>query len=880
MTWWRRLWNRTTLEAQLDTELRFHIEQHAADLVARGLDPVEALRRARLEIGGPEQVKESCRDARGTRWADDLAQDLRYALRSLRQRLGFTVVTVSTLALGIGATTVMFTVINGVLLKPFAYPEPEGLVSLVEQTDFSTQYGNQWAFAYPNYLDCTQETRAVALAAWRVNGGTIGAPGDPEYVNGLEISAELFDILGISIARGRAFRADEDRPGAPLVAIVSDSFSQRHYGRNDSIVGSTLIFESQPYTVIGVLAPGVQLPRPSAVITLLGQDSAPRLRNREAHPGLQVWGRLRPAATLPQAQSELTLVGRRLAAEFPKSNAGRTFIAERLRPDVGDVGSTLWLLLAAVSVVLLIACANIASLLLARAVSRERELAMRAALGAGRGRLVRQCLTESAVLGLMGGAGGMAIASFGIQPFIAIWPGALPRAAEIHFDWRVLVFAFGASIASSLLFGLAPALRVPSQYLDRVLRATGRTVTGSSRRLHAAFVVSELALAIVLLVCAGVLGRTLLRLSSLDPGVNIQNVLVARAALSPAVKTNPEQVRAAWDDVLANIRRVPSVEAVAMVDTVPMREGNNQLGYSTTSSIPPPAQQLIALATSVSPDYLAVTGMRLRSGRFFDDRDRAGNQPAIVIDDTLAQTAFGATDAVGRKLWVPDLAPGPFEIVGVVGHVRHWGLGSDDQAAVRAQLYYPFAQLPDRFVRRWSELMSIAVRTAVPPLTLVESLRRALRGGSRDQVLYEVRTLEDLAASTIARQRFLLLLFGIFAGLALLLASIGIYGVLAYLTSQRVPEIGVRMALGASARDVIRLVLGQSAGMVAGGVALGTLGALAAARVLRALVDGVSVDPGTFALMIVVLVAAAFTASVVPARRASRVDATAALRQE
>jgi putative ABC transport system permease protein len=880
MTWWRRLWNRHALDTQLDKELRFHIEQHAADLIAQGIDPAEAQRLARLEIGGPEQVKESCRDTRGTRWVDDLTQDVRYGLRSLRQRLGFTAVTVSTLALGIGATTVMFTVINSVLLRPYAYPDPDRLVSVIEQTDFSTQYGNQWAFAYPNYLDCSHETRALTLAAWRINGGTIGAPGDPEYINGLEVSAELFDVLGIPILRGRTFRANEDGPGAPLVAIVSESFSRRHYGTTDSIVGSTLVFESQPYTVIGVLAPGARMPQPSDVITLLGQDTAPRLRNREAHPGLQVWGRLRPGATLPQAQSELALVGSRLAAEFPKSNSGRTFIAEALWPDVGDVGSTLWLLLGAVTLVLLIACANIASLLLARAVSRERELAMRAALGAGRGRLVRQCLTESSLLGLMGGAGGMAIAWFGIRPFIAFWPGSLPRAAEIEFDWRVLAFAFVASVAASVICGLAPALRVPSQYLDRVLRATGRTVAGGSRRLHAAFVVSEVALAIVLLVCAGVLGRTLLKLSSLDPGVNVDDVLVARAALSPAVKTNPAQARAAWDEVLEGIRRVPGVEAVAMVDTVPMRSGNNQLGYSTTASIPKPAEQPIALATSVSPGYLAVMGMRLRAGRFFDTRDRAGSQPAIVVDDTLAQTAFGTTDIVGRQLWVSDLAPGPFEIVGVVGHVRHWGLGSDDQATVRAQLYYPFAQLPDRFVRRWSELMSIAVRTSVPSQTLVEPLRRALRGGSRDQVLYEVRTLEELAAGTIARQRFLLLLFGIFAGLALLLASLGIYGVLAYLTSQRVPEIGVRMALGASTSDVVRLVLGQSAAMVGGGVIAGAVGAVAAARVLRALVDGVSVDPVTFVIMIGVLVAAAMTASAVPARRASRVDATTALRQQ
>ena len=881
MTWWRRVWKRAQLEDQLDKELQFHLEEHAADLIAQGVDPAAARQRARADLGGPEQVKEYCRDARGARWLDDLAQDVRYAVRALRQKPGFTAVTIGTLALGIGATTVMFTVINGVLLKPLSYPEPDRLVSVAEQTDWSTRLGNRWAFAYPNYQDCSRESRSLALAAWRYQGGTVSAPGDPEYVDGIQVSSELFNVMGIPVTQGRAFLADEERRGAPRVAIVSQSFWQRHYGGGSSAIGTSLVFENTPYTLVGIAAPTVDLPGPPDVFTLLGQDTEPRLQNREIHPGLQVWARLRTNATLAQAQAELTVIGRRLADQYPTSNAGRTFVAEPLRPDVGDVGSTLWLLLAAVSLVLLIACANIASLLLARAVSRDRELTMRAALGAGRGRLMRQCLTESVVLGLLGGVGGVALAAFGIRPFVAFWPGALPRAGEIQFDWRVLTLALGVALVSSLVFGLAPALRVPARNLDHVLRTSGRAVRGSPRRLHGAFVVSEMALAIVLLVCAGVLGRTILRLSSLDPGVNVRNVLVARIALSATIRGNPSQARAAWDEVLESTRRVAGVQAVAMVDTVPMRLGNNQLAYSTTAAIPAPTEQPVALATSVTPDYLTVMGIPLRAGRFFDDRDRAGSQPTIVIDDSMAQAAFGATDVAGRQLWVPDMEPGPFEIVGVVGHVRHWGLASDDNARVRAQLYYPFAQLPDRFVRRWSELMSIAVRTTVPTSTVLEPLRRALRGGTGDQVLYQVRTMEQLAANTIARQRFLLLLFGLSAGLALLLACLGIYGVLAYLTSQRVPEIGVRMALGASARDVMRLVLGQSAGMIAGGVAAGTLGAIAAARVLRGFVDGVSgVDPSTFATMVAVLVGAALLASAVPARRASRVDATIALRQE
>ncbi len=478
------------------------------------------------------------------------------------------------------------------------------------------------------------------------------------------------------------------------------------------------------------------------------------------------------------------------------------------------------------SLVLLIACVNVASLLLARAVSRERELSMRAALGASRGRLVRQCLTESAVLALAGGVLGVLLANIGMRPFVALWPGSLPRAEEVHLDWRVMVFAIGVSLLSGILFGLAPAWRSPRRGLEQALRAGARTVAGTARRLYSAFVISEIAIAVVLLVAAGMLGRMLLRVSSLDPGLNVQNVLVTRMALSPGVLADTGKIRPAWEEVLRRASGVPGVQSVAMVDTVPMREGNNQIGYWTSADVPPENRRPVALATCVSPDYLKVMGIPLREGRFFLDEDRAGGELAIVIDDVMAQSAFGAEDPIGKRVWMPGMEYGPFTVVGVVGHVRHWGLAADDQAQVRAQFYYPFAQLPDQFLRRWSELMSVAVRTNVAPLSVVPSLRREVRGATGDQVMYEVRTMEQLARGTLARQRFLLVLFGVFAGLALLLACIGIYGVLAYLTGQRVPEIGVRMALGARPSDVMWLVLRQSLGMILAGVTVGILGAL------------------------------------------------------
>jgi predicted permease len=868
------------MEAQLEKELSFHLEQHMAQLVTRGRAPDEARREARLALGGPEQVKEKCRDARGTRWLEDLLQDARYALRTFRQKPGFTLVALLLLALGIGSTTVMFTVINSVLLRPLAYPEPDRLVTL---RVFTEQIGELWGFSNLDFGDAKRESQTLALAAWTYGGGTISEPGEPEYVNGRQISAELFSTLGISPIHGRAFRPDEDRPGAPLVAIISDGLWQRDFGGDPSTIGRSLVYEGKPYTVVGIAPAGFQLDGDADVFTPLEQrqNTDPRMQNRSAR-FLRVMARLRPAFRLAEGRAELALIARHLADEYPKSNAGLGMIAYPLQKElVGDVGSTLWLLLCAVGLVLLIACVNIASLLLARAVSRERELAMRVALGAGRSRLARQCLTESAMLGLGGGVLGVVLAFASVHPFVAFWPGSLPRAEEVHLDWRVLVFAVGASLFSGFLFGLAPALRVPVRGIEQTLRAGARSIAGRSRRLHSAFVISEIAIAVVLLVSAGMLGHTMLALSSLDPGFNVHDVMAAHFALSPATLGNPEQVRAAWQDALDRARRVPGVESVALADIIPMREGENSLPYWTTAAPPPVSQEPVALASSVTPDYLKVMGIPLRQGRFFNEHDRIGTEPVVVIDDNFAQHAFGTKDAVGKRIWIPATGPAPVLVVGVVGHVRHWGLAADDQSRVRDQMYYPLAQVPARLLHFFSSIMSIAARTTIPPLNVVEPLRRELRGAAGDQTLYEVRTMEQLVSASLARQRFLFLLFGVFAGLALLLACIGIYGVLAYLTGQRVPEIGVRMTLGATARDVMRLVLGQSLVMIFVGVGVGILAALAAGRILNRLVEGMRpADASTFAITIPVLIIAALFASFVPARRASRIDPVSALRQQ
>ncbi len=632
----------------------------------------------------------------------------------------------------------------------------------------------------------------------------------------------------------------------------------------------------------GWLPPGFRLGDDEIdLITPIGQDTGRYMTNRAAHPGIRVWARLRPGANPGNARAEISVVAAQLAKHYPESNEGRTFIADPLRPDSGDARSTIWLLFGAAALVLLIGCVNVASLLVARGVFREREFAVRAALGAGRSRLLRQCLTESALIGLCGGVPGVLLASFGLSPFIALWPGTLPRAYDVQLDWRVVAFAITASMASSLLFGLAPALRAPLTQVEKSLRAGARSLIGGSRKLHGVLVVCEIALAMILLVSAGILGRTLFRLSLVDPGVNTHNLLVTRMSISPRVLSDPAKIRGRWQDVLDRTRNIPGVKSVALVDTVPLREGVNELGYWPSSALPPRDQLPLTLATSVTPDYLDVMGIRLLAGRFFSVQDRLGSQLVVVIDEILAQRAFGKEPALGKQLWIPNMAPEPVLVVGVVAHVRHWGVAADDQSQVRAQVYYPLSQVPDTLMRRWSELMSVAVRTAGDPLSIVEPLRQTIRGAANDQVLSEIRTMDQLAASTLARHNFLTLLFAVFSGLALLLASLGIYGVIAYLTRLRTPEFGVRIALGATAADIINLVLQQSLTMLGAGIATGLVGAYIAGRLIERSLAGVeSTQPLTFAVMTGVLAAAAFAACLIPARRASRIDPSGALRTD
>jgi predicted permease len=806
-------------------------------------------------------------------------QDVRYASRGLRRRPGFALLAILTLALGSGATVLMFSVVSGVLLKPLRYPEPDNLVALHVKAE---KYGDRWGFSYPDFIDCQRDCRSFSgVAAWSYSGGTVSAPGEPEYVDGRIISSDLFSVLGVSLVKGRSFLPAEDLVGAAPVAIISTRLWQRRYAANPNAVGMPLSYDGKPYTVVGIAPPSFQLDGEADVFTPLGQRTEPRMRWRQAR-FIHLVARLRRGVTLAQAQSEIRLFSEHLARQYPDSNAGITDVAHPLQSElVHDVRPTLWLLLGTVSIVLFIACANVASLLLTRIVSRQHEFALRLALGAPGRRLLRQCLTESGILGICGGALGLLLAAVGMHPFVRFWPDRLPRADEIHIDWRVLVFAIASSILTGLLFGLIPALRANDQSIEQTLRSQSRTVAGSARRPLRGFVIFQIALALVLLTAAGLLGRTLLRLASLSPGIDVRNVLTARVAFSPAAMTDPAKARATWQELADSLRRVPGVQSVALTDIVPMREGENVLGYWSTPTPPPPNQEAEALASGVTPDYLKVMRLPLLHGRFIEENDRLGKPQVVVIDENMARRAFAGKNPLGKLLWIPSMGTTPVQVVGVVGHVRHWGLADDELSSVQEQCYYPLAQVPDRLVRFFSSVMSVVIRSDVPPLNALEALQRQARGASAEQTLYEVQTMEQLASASLARQRFLLLLFAIFSGLALLLACVGIYSVIAYLTSQRVPEFGVRFALGANSSDIMRLVLRESFAIICASVGIGLLSSLAASRILKTLVPNVHARHAPiFAVVLPLLIAIALFASYIPARRAAKVDPMAALRYE
>ncbi|MGH9416927.1 MAG: ADOP family duplicated permease [Terriglobales bacterium] len=884
--WLGRLWRRRRLEVDLERELAFHLETDASLRQAGGATAGEARRQARLRLGSVEAAREACRDARGTRWVEDLARDTRQALRLWRRRPGFAAAVVVTLALGIGVSTLMVSLVAGVLLRPLNFAHPAQLVTVQEQTAgppsaaaVAEGWGRFWAGAYPNYEDLRRASRTLELGAWANNGDLLSGPGPAAYVEADDVSASLFPLLGVAPVAGRGFLPQEDQPGGAPVAMVSAELARGRWGSTQAALGAGITFAGKRWRVVGVMPAGFDVTgipgADSAQLFLpIGQEAPALLQNRQRH-WINMVGRLRPGAGLPAAERELEVIARRLQARYPQSNAERGFAVRPLRPDVGDAGATLWVLLAAAGLVLLLACANVACLLLTHALGRERELEMRRALGASRGRLVRQELTGSLLYGLGGGALGVALARAGLRPFLAWWPGGLPRAGAVTLDGRVLAFAAAAALLGGLLLGLVPAWFGAGVRLGRPL-AAARVHSGWGQRV---LVAAQMALALVLLAGAGLLGRAVVRLSALDLGVNTSNVLTARVMLPATELSNPARAHAAWNEMRRRLRAIPGVTAAAIVDTVPLRQGNDVIPYWTGATKPPDAAQPNALATTVSPQYFQTMGIRRLRGRVIDARDLPSAVPVAVIDDRLAHDAFGQHNPIGQPIHL-GLGNDPLTVVGVVQHVRYWGPAGDVASPVQDEVYYALNQLPDRLMPRWSQLMSIAVRTAVPPGGLLPQIQHAVAGPGGGQAMYEVRTMSELARGKLAQQRFLLLLFSIFGGLALLLAALGVYGVQSWLAARRQPELAVRLALGAGRGSVFGMMLRQNLGTLVAGAAAGLAGAVAAARLLGHAVPGVGAGSAVApAAAAVVLIAAAVAASVPVARRSSRTDPAALLRQ-
>lgn len=806
-------------------------------------------------------------------------QDLRLGLRMLLKNPGFTAVVVATLALGIGVNVALFSVVNGVLLNPLPFPHPDQLVTL-DQSKPNFETG---AIPYPNFRDLQKENRTFsAMAISRGFAFSLLGAGEAERVSARFISADFFSVLDVKPALGRTFAPGEDEPGAGPVVVISADLWQRKLGGSQDVLGKGLTLDDKSYTIIGVLPASFSLFRTADVYVPIGQWKNPALRIRSAALGLHGIGRLKPGVTIEQGQADLDRVMRDLAAAYPETNKGNgakvTSLKERM---IGDIGPTLWLLLGAVGFVLLIACVNVSNLLLARSTGRTREFAIRAALGAGQWRLLRQSLTESLVLALAGGGLGLVVASWGTNAALAALPTTLPRASEVGLDARVLIFAVVISLLTGILAGLAPALKTSRWRLSETLKEGGRGASSARGRAQGVLVAVEMALAVVLLVGAGLMIRSLSALWHVDPGFRPDNVLTFSLSLSPSMRTGkPEATRAALRELSDQIGSAPGVRAVSFsAGAIPLA-GEDDLFFWVEGQ-PKPATQSemsMALVYRVEPGYLAAMGIPLKHGRFFNDQDDERSQSVVVIDEVFARKHFGDADPVGKRIL--QEGQDPQQIIGVVGHVKQWSIDSDEEQTLQAQLYEPFRQFSNNSMNGLAAGLGVVTRYdgASPPF---ESIRHVVQSRNKQNVISRSQTMNDLIAETLADRRFSMILLDAFAVVALLLASLGLYGVISYLVGQRTHELGIRLALGAQRRDVLRLVLSHGMKMALAGVALGLVAALGLTRLLAKMLYGVSAtDPATFAVIALLLTVVALLACFVPARRATKVDPLVALRYE
>jgi putative ABC transport system permease protein len=804
-----------------------------------------------------------------------LLQDVRYALRVLAKNPSFSLIALFALAFSIGANTAIFSVVNSLLIKPLAYGNPDRLVR-INNRDTKTAGIN--AVSPPGFADYRDKTSsyesmsAVYLGNIAMN---FSEQGDPERLDGGRVSANFFDTLRVGPALGRTFVSEEDEPGRNRVVVLSYGLWQRRFGGDPAVVGRDIVLSGQSYVVIGVMPQGFQfddndLWRPLA---LARESFAPNQRGSEY---LKVIARLKPGISIAQAQSEMDTLAANIKDNnpdfYPKEGGWGVGVTSLHEETVGSIKPTLLILLGAVGFVLLIACANVANLLIARAAARQKEIAIRTALGASRVDLIRQLLTESLLLSLAGGAVGLLLAIWGVRGLVTLGGKSIPRSQEIGIDARVLGFTVMVSVLTAILFGLVPAIRASRCDLQTTLKEGGRgSWSGTKTRARSLLVIADVALSLVLLIGAGLLIKSFSRIQSVSPGFESKGVLTMQLSLPTFKYREAPQIKSFFETTLEGIRALPGVQSAGAVSDLPLsgsvHSGSfNIEGRPTTGGEEGPHADI----RSATPDYFQTMKIPLISGRFFTERDLRDSEPVAIIDETLAQRYFPGEDPIGKRVEFQPGKPIWRQIVGVVGHLKHQALDAD----YMDQLYSPHAQ-----VSNWN--MFLVVRSATDPLSLVSAVREVVRSVDKDQPVYKVRTMDQLLSSSLAQRRLAVILLGVFAAVALMLAAVGLYGVISYGVTQRTNEIGIRMALGAERGQIFQMVLGQGIGLTIVGIGIGLIGAFGLTRVMTSMLFGVTAtDPWTFAVIPVVLGMVALAACFVPARRATRVDPMVALREQ